>query len=407
MIIPNIDLMDGKAVQLIQGKEKVLEKENPIKIAKDFRRYGEITVIDLDSALNKGKNTKLIKKLCKTAECRVGGGIRSIGKANEILKAGAKKIIIGTKATPEFLKQLPKDKIIVAIDTKNNEIVDKGWTRNTKIPISQKIKETEKYCSEYLFTNVDIEGTLSGINLDLIIEVKNLTKNKITIAGGIKTIEEVKIIEDLNLNSQIGMAIYTDKTFLQKAFVNLLDFNKNKGLIPTIIQDENNQVLMLAYSNKESLEKTFELNKATYFSRSRKKLWTKGEESGNIQKIIKIRYDCDKDTLLFTVKQINVACHKGSYSCFSEKNFSIKELYDILIDRINNPKEKSYTSKIANSENKIKEKLIEEANEVINYTDRNNLIWEIADLTYFTLMLMAKNKITINEIKNELRGRRK
>ena len=120
-----------------------------------------------------------------------------------------------------------------------------------------------------------------------------------------------------------------------------------------------------------------------------------------------VKYDCDKDTLLFKVKQKGVACHKGSYSCFGagNKEFNLKELYDCLKDRVDNPKQNSYTSLLSKDEKSIKEKIKEESDEVINYTDMDNLIWEIADLTYFILMLMAKKNITVDEIEDELRGR--
>src|SRR3989338_11077304 len=131
MIIPSIDLINGKAVQLKQGKEKVLEREDVLELALEFRKYGEIAVIDLDAAFGKGNNIELIKQICKIADCRVGGGIRTVKKANEILGFGAKKIIIGTKATPKFLKQLPKDRIIVAIDAKDGFVVNKGWKNKT------------------------------------------------------------------------------------------------------------------------------------------------------------------------------------------------------------------------------------------------------------------------------------
>lgn len=420
MIIPSIDLMDGKAVQLVQGREKKLEVENVLKLAKEFSRYGEIAVIDLDAALGnldekgnrkdnniKKDNIELIKQICKIADCRVGGGIRTIEKARELLRAGAKKIIIGTKANKQFLKQLPRDRVIVAIDTKDNFVVDKGWTRKTKKTPLQLIKELEKYCSEFLFTNVNKEGLMQGVDFDIIRKIKNSTKNKITVAGGITTLDDIRNLEQLGANSQLGMALYTGRIKLDEAFVSLLDFKKNNGLLPTIVQDINKQVLMLAYSSKESLLKTFKTNKATYYSRRRKKLWQKGETSGNYQELINARYDCDRDTLLFTVKQKNVACHTNAYSCFGDKRFALEDLYEVIQDRIKNPSKDSYTSRIARDEKLIKEKIKEEALEVVNYKDRTNLVWEIADLTYFVLMLMAKNNISISEIRNELSGRRK
>lgn len=407
MIIPSIDIMNGKAVQLKQGKEKVLERTDVLDLALEFRKYGEITVIDLDAAFAKGDNLDSIKKICKIADCRVGGGIRTIERANEILQAGAKKIIIGTKANPQFLKQLPKERVIVAIDTKDGFIVNKGWTNKTKDTPQKLIKKLNPYCASFLFTNVNKEGLMQGVDFSTIKKLKELTDKKLTIAGGISSINELKQLENLGIDSQLGMSIYTGKIDLKDAFISILDFNKNNGLIPTIVQDEQKQVLMLAFSNKESLIRTFATNKATYYSRSRKRLWTKGEISGNCQEILKIRYDCDRDALLFTVKQKNVACHKGEYSCFGDKDFNFQELYEIIDSRIKNPKANSYTSRIAKSESKIKEKIKEECLEVLEYQDKNNLIWEISDLLYFIFILMAKNGIGIKDIENELWRRRK
>ncbi|MBI2107771.1 bifunctional phosphoribosyl-AMP cyclohydrolase/phosphoribosyl-ATP diphosphatase HisIE [Candidatus Woesearchaeota archaeon] len=202
------------------------------------------------------------------------------------------------------------------------------------------------------------------------------------------------------------MALYTGKISLPKAFISVLDFSKNNGLIPTIVQDEQKQVLMLAFSSKESLRKALAEGRAAYFSRSRKMLWTKGETSGNYQEILKARYDCDRDTLLFTVKQKNAACHEGKYSCFAEKEFNFQELYDVIESRIKNPIANSYTSKIASSESRIKQKIKEECMEILAYKDKNNLIWEISDLLYFIFVLMAKNKIQIKDVENELWRRR-
>jgi len=407
MIIPSIDLMNGKAVQLKQGKEKALEREDVLELALDFRKYGEIAVIDLDSALGKGDNLELIKKICRIADCRVGGGIRTIQKANEILQAGAKKIIIGTKATPKFLEKLPKDRVMVAIDTKDGYIVNQGWTTKTKKTPKDLIKGLEPYCCGFLFTDIEREGLMKGMDFTKIKELKELTQNKLTAAGGISSISDIRLLESLNVDSQLGMALYTGKINLANAFISVLDFDKNKGLMPTIVQDDKKQVLMLAFSNKESLLRTFNTGKASYYSRSRKNIWTKGETSGNCQEIIKVRYDCDRDTLLFTVMQKNAACHYGDYSCFGGKEFSFQELYDAIGNRIKTPKAGSYTSGIAANEKRIKQKIKEECLEILDYKDQSNLIWEISDLIYFIFILMAKNGIDIKDIENELWRRRR
>ncbi|HLC62668.1 MAG TPA: bifunctional phosphoribosyl-AMP cyclohydrolase/phosphoribosyl-ATP diphosphatase HisIE [Candidatus Nanoarchaeia archaeon] len=407
MIIPSIDLMGGKAVQLRQGRDKTLERKDVLDLALKFRRYGEIAVIDLDAALGTGDNLELIKQICKIADCRVGGGIRTLEKANEILQAGAKKIIIGTKAAPKFLKQLPKERIIVAIDAKDGYVVNNGWRNKTCKTPKELIRQLEPFCSEFLFTDVNKEGLMKGIDFSKIKRLRESAKNPLTVAGGITYLSEIKWLENLGINSQLGMSLYTGKIRLSDAFASILDFGKNNGLIPTIVQDGQGQALMLAFSSRESLKKSLETGKATYYSRSRKKNWTKGETSGNYQEIVRVRYDCDRDALLFTVKQKNVACHYGRYSCFGDKEFAFQELYDVIKDRIKSPRPKSYTSKIASSENKIKEKIREECMEILGYTDKNNLIWEISDLFYFVFVLMAKNGIDISDIQNELWRRRK
>ena len=407
MIIPSIDLMDGKAVQLRQGKEKVLEKKNVLELAKDFRKYGEIAVIDLDAAFGKGDNLKLIKRICRVAECRVGGGIRTAEKAGEILRAGAKKIIIGTKASPEFLSNLPREKIIVALDSKNGKVVNEGWTKKTEKTPLELMKELEPYCSEFLYTNVDREGMLGGINKAEISALRNATKNSFTVAGGITTIDEIRELESLDANSQLGMSIYAGKIKLREAFAGVLDFEKMNGLIPTVAQEENGQVLMVGFSSKESVLKTLETGKATYYSRSKKALWAKGEISGNYQELVKARFDCDRDALLYTVKQKNFACHTGKYSCFGEKEFSIDEIFGIIMDRVENPGSGSYTSRISRQDDSIKGKIMEEAKELAEYRDKENMVWEAADLVYFIMVLLAKNKVSLNEVRDELWGRKK
>ena len=413
MIIPSIDLMNGKAVQLRQGKEKVLERNNPLELAREFNKFNEIAVIDLDAALGTGENTELIRDICAVADCRVGGGIRSIEKAKEYISYGAHKIIVGSSAfnsdsvNHEFLKDLNhaigREHIIIAIDAMGDRIVTKGWTYITKLNLFEVISETEQYCSEYLFTCVEKEGKLQGTDLESVVRIQNETKNLITLAGGIKSINEIKQAAELGVNAQIGMALYKGIIKLEDAFIASLNW-KNE-LIPTIAIDEAGQVLMLAYSNEESLRKAFEIGNMCYFSRSRGKLWMKGESSGHVQKVLKLRADCDHDTILVTVAQKDVACHTGSYSCFGDKEFNMTELYRVIQDRFENPVPGSYTATL--DDVKVKEKLMEEAQEVIETNTRDEVIWEAADLLYFLTVYLVKKNVSFDEVLHELRRRRK
>lgn len=317
MIIPSIDIMDGKVVQLKQGKEKVFENSDIDKVIENYKIFPEINVIDLDSAMGKGSNKELIKILCKKINCNVGGGIRNLEIAQEYIESGAKNVIIGTKANKEFLSKLPKEKIIVALDVKQGKIAIKGWQELEEQNIYEKMVELEAYCKKYLVTNVDVEGLNSGTNLKFFESLVGKTKNDIMVAGGITTIEEIKYIHNLGLDQVLGMAITSGKLNIIDCYIGIMNFQKQYGLIPTIVQDINTkEVLMLAYSNIESIKKTYESNFATYYSRSRKKLWTKGETSGNTQEIKKIYLDCDSDTLLFLVSQKGMACHRNKRTCF-------------------------------------------------------------------------------------------
>jgi phosphoribosyl-AMP cyclohydrolase / phosphoribosyl-ATP pyrophosphohydrolase len=182
-----------------------------------------------------------------------------------------------------------------------------------------------------------------------------------------------------------------------------LDFKKMNGLIPTIIQEKNGKVISLVYSNKESITKTIETKKVWKYSRQRKAVTMKGATSGNVQKLINIKTDCDNDALLYIINQTGTGgCHTGNYTCFGEtKEFSLNDLYEKIEKRIKENSKDSNTSKIVKDELLLKRKLVEEAAEVITAKDKENLLWECSDLIYFLFVIMAKEGISIKDIEKE------
>lgn len=414
MIIPSIDLIGGKAVQLKQGKDKVLEDGSPLKLAEKFSRFGPLAVIDLDAAFGAGDNEKLIAEIAARHECRVGGGIRSIEKAGRMLDLGAGKIIVGTRAWAgrgldrDFLADLRKEagreRIILALDSRNGEVVIDGWKTKTGVRVIDVVKEAEEFVSELLITCVEKEGMLKGSDPALYEGIRGVTSLAVTAAGGISTAEDVEKLSRLDLDLQLGMAIYTGKLSLEEAFTASLDWSK--GLLPTVTVDEQDRVLMLAWSSRESLEKALAFGDAWYFSRSRNKLWQKGESSGDVQPLSRVRVDCDRDTIKFTVRQTGKgACHKGTYSCFGGKDFLWADLFEVVRDRLQAPMAGSYTAGL--TDRKVREKLIEEAGELAMAEKREDKIWEAADVLYFLTVLMAKEGLEMRDVLLELARRRR
>ena len=408
MMICSIDLMGGKAVQLRQGKEHVLTSDvDPLELVQAFNRYGEVAVIDLDAALGVGDNLALIKKMCRLGDIRVGGGIRDDERADVLLRAGAKKLIIGTSATPEFLAKLPKDKVMVAVDHQHGKVVDKGWTHETDETVLERANRLAPFCSGYLCTFVETEGGMTGMPLDEVQALVSEMPHPTTVAGGVATTAEMITLSRMGLDVQVGMALYTGKLDPVEAVVETLEWEKMKGQIPTIVQDKSGQVLMLAYSTKDSFRAALKNGKGIYYSRSRKELWEKGNTSGNAQRLISSRMDCDRDTLLWTVEQTGPACHRETYTCFGERQFSPEMLFDQLKQRKETMPEGSFSAKLFQNRKLLNKKILEEAYEVVSYDSWENLRWEIGDLLYFASVLAVDEGVSWQDLMGELGGRHK
>jgi len=221
MIIPCIDFQDGKVVQLVQGREKALEGEAPLTMLEKFAAFGVIQVIDLDAAMNRGENNALVEDLAGRAQTRVGGGVRTVERARELVDAGASRIIVGTAAyqgngvNVEFLSALDaevgKERVLLSLDSKGGKITVQGWQQAVDLTAEEVVGRLEPYCGGFLCTYVDKEGMLEGTDLDWYRRLRAATDHELTAAGGITTLDEIRELDTLGIHAALGMAIYTGR----------------------------------------------------------------------------------------------------------------------------------------------------------------------------------------------------
>lgn len=398
MIIPSIDLQGGNAVQLIGGEEKALDAGDPRPLATQYGRVGEIAVIDLDKALGKGENSGTIKDLIRMTPCRVGGGIRDVDAAIAWLDEGATKIILGTAATPDILKQLPPERVIVALDARHGEVVVEGWQKGTGRGVIERIHELKDLADNFMVTFVEREGRLGGTDLEFAKEIKEAAGDAdVTIAGGVTTPSEVADLDRIGCDAQIGMALYTGKLGLAEAFAAPLTSDRPDGLWPTVVVDERGVALGFCYSNAQSLRAALERGIGVYHSR-RRGLWVKGESSGATQKLIRIAVDCDRDCLRFTVRQAEPGfCHLETRTCWGE-DLGLPKLTRRLEARRQTAPEGSYTARLFADPSLLGAKLREEADELATAPDRDNAVHEAADVLFFTLATLAARGIDLDEV---------
>ena len=226
MIFPCIDLMDGKVVQLVQGREKALEADSPEEMLRRFAAFPELQVIDLDAAMGRGSNDELVRLLASKAATRVGGGVRTVERARALVAQGARKVIVGTSAfsangiNEEFLAPvrdaIGRDRLLIALDSKDGRIVVKGWRESTTLTAETVLNSLEPYCGGFLCTYVDKEGMMQGTDLDWFHRLRAATSLELTAAGGITTMEEVRALLAMNVHAALGMAIYTGRLKLEE-----------------------------------------------------------------------------------------------------------------------------------------------------------------------------------------------
>ena len=221
MLIPSIDLQGGQIVQLVQGERLAVASDDVDGWVRKFERFPKIQLIDLDAAKNTGDNRAMVSSICGRLPCRVGGGIRSLERATAAFENGARKVIVGSslfrggRPDVEFAAALAArfgpERLIAAVDARRGQVVIDGWRTRLSITPVDAIRALEASFGEFLFTNVDVEGLMQGIDRDAIIAVRHATGRDLTAAGGVTTREEIDWLESIGVDAVAGMAIYTGR----------------------------------------------------------------------------------------------------------------------------------------------------------------------------------------------------
>jgi len=227
MLIPSIDLMGGKIVQLVQGERKALEFDDFEEWIERFSPFPVVQLIDLDAAMGNGDNGKLVGEFAQRLPCQVGGGIRSTETARQILALGAQRVILGSSLirdgkpdsafAQDAAQKLGPERLVFALDSKGGRVAIRGWRELTDVTASEMIRVLEPYCDAFLYTHIDTEGSMQGIPMEAVRQLRKSTKRQLIVAGGIATNEEIDRLHGMNIDAVVGMAIYTGKLKLEVA----------------------------------------------------------------------------------------------------------------------------------------------------------------------------------------------
>jgi phosphoribosylformimino-5-aminoimidazole carboxamide ribotide isomerase len=221
MLIPSIDLMGGKIVQLVQGDKKALEFDNFDYWIGRFSKYPLVQVIDLDAARGAGNNRQIVSQIVQRLTCQVGGGIRNLENANEILKAGARRVILGSSLTKDgkintqfaatLANALGTAALVFALDSRGGRVAIDGWRKETAVTAFDMIRALEPFCETFLYTHIDTEGLMGGIPMETVRAIRKATSRRLVVAGGITTQQEIDSLDALGMDAVVGMALYSSR----------------------------------------------------------------------------------------------------------------------------------------------------------------------------------------------------
>jgi phosphoribosylformimino-5-aminoimidazole carboxamide ribotide isomerase len=407
MLVPCIDLVKGRAVQLRQGRElELVADEDPRVLAERFGRVGEIAVVDIDAARGTGDNLELVEQLCGIAPCRVGGGIRDVERGQRLLHAGARKLVIGTRAEPAFLSTFPAARLIAAVDARDDQVVDHAWEqRHAESPV-ERARRLEPHVGGFLFTAVERDGMQGGVDVERIRAVAQAVTKPVTAAGGVRTVQEVRELDRMGVDAQVGMALYRGTFTPGQAIANIMDFAAGEGQLPTVIQDaRDGRVLQVAFSTADTLAESVDNGRVVLYATRRGSRALAGESGCG--RVVRVEVARDRRALLFHALPTESASHHNPPASFGERPFSVPALEAVITERASAPEDDSYTRRLFGDPVTRHAKILEEASELVGARTPVEARCEAADLLFHVLVDLAAHGVPWQTVIRELESRRR
>jgi phosphoribosyl-AMP cyclohydrolase/phosphoribosyl-ATP pyrophosphohydrolase/imidazole glycerol phosphate synthase subunit HisF len=405
-----LDLYDRKPVIVRQGKVSESHADNVNEAFEKISLYPDILMVDLNGAIDKNNkvNRDIIKNFGKSNYIHNGGGIHTIEDVQDILSSSVRRVVISSNTEAEFINEIPKERLIVELSINEHfEVLIDGRKTNTHIKIKQKLQSLSDLGVESVsITFQNTEGMCNGIPKSMIEEIVKYIPRKIKkiyIAGGISTIDDVNYLWSFpKLIPQLGSAIWKNMMSMGELYCAMAKWDRY-GLLSCVIQNINGVVLGVVYMNDTALQKTCDSKLLYRYSRQFEKVMCKGDTSGNYQKVIKMSFDCDNDSLLVIVEDMNSFCHAGNTSCFSNQTVIKANMSNINSHIVSRNEHNSYyVHKLKKYPELSLLKIMEEFWEVLSNTNVN----ECSDfLIHFVIYLNSMN-INWNDICNELNSRK-
>lgn len=396
MFFPTIQLQTGKAVQVNTAGVQVIP-ENPVDLSRRLYRYGTVVILDRDAAMGQGDNSDLVNKICGEVEAIVAGGVTTVNQADRYLRAGAVRLIVGPRVNPGILAHFPRQRILVAVDDRPAPFGIDEWRLADNTNLVEATAVFHKSCSGlvYGFGDSDIDGFRS---LNAQVGLPVIAAAMTTSAEDVEALDRsgIDCLLTIDQNSNIDISdLYT----------NLMDFESGNGLIPTILQDRNRQVLALFYSNKNAVKTSLDSGLTSFWSASKGDVTIKETPKGNPISIRTAIADRRRKVLLYQVDSTGPVCHTGEYSCFGERSFSIETLEAVIVSRQGKGDSQSYTQQVLVSREGVTDQILTRAKELAQAVTHDQIISRTADLLYFVMVNLVRNKVSWSSVLKELRGR--